>query len=97
MFGQLGGRCGASGPQEHHSSADHIRHHYHQFSRHFERTNGVRVWQVATLLQTWVVIFFLRGGFLTTPDSAGSMAQRDNRRLDMHYLAAGATRRCPVQ
>jgi hypothetical protein len=26
-----------------------------------------------------VVIFFLRGGFLITPDSAGSMAQRDNR------------------
>jgi hypothetical protein len=33
----------------------------------------------AALPQTWVVIFFLRGGFLTTPDSAGSMAQRDNR------------------
>jgi hypothetical protein len=39
----------------------------------------------------------VRWGFLTTPESAGSMAQRDNRRLDMHHPAAGATRRCPVQ
>jgi hypothetical protein len=31
---------------------------------------------------SWVVIVFLRGGFLTTPDSAGSMAQRDNRHID---------------
>jgi hypothetical protein len=52
---------------------------------------------VVTLLQTWVVIFFLRGGFLITRDSAGSMAQRDNRRLDIHHTAAGAMRRCPVQ
>jgi hypothetical protein len=43
------------------------------------RFNRVRVWRVVTLPQTWVVIFFLRGGFLTTPESAGSMAQRDNR------------------
>jgi hypothetical protein len=34
---------------------------------------------------------------LTTPDSAGSRAQRDNRRLDMHQPGAGAMRRCPVQ
>jgi hypothetical protein len=54
-----------------------------------------------TLLETWVVIFFLRGGFLTTPESAGSMAQRDNRLplwvLGMHHPAAGAKRRCPMQ
>jgi hypothetical protein len=36
--------------------------------------------------QTWVVIFFLRGGFLTTPESVGSMAQRDNRHF-LWYLA----------
>jgi hypothetical protein len=54
----------------------------------------------AALPETWVVIFFLRGGFLTTPDSAGSMAQRDSRRilgLDMHHRAAGPMGRCPVQ
>jgi hypothetical protein len=45
------------------------------------RVNGIRVWLYAALLQTWVVIFFLRGGFLTTPDSAGSMAQHDNRHV----------------
>jgi hypothetical protein len=63
--------------------------------------SGVRVLRKATLLQTWVVIFFLRGGFLTTPKSAGSMAQRDNRHADqvlgMHPCPAGAMRRCPVQ
>jgi hypothetical protein len=46
------------------------------------RANGVRVWQVVTILQTWVVTFFLRGGFLITPDSAGSMAQHDNRHIE---------------
>jgi hypothetical protein len=49
------------------------------------RVNGVRVCHKGTLLQTWVVIFFLRGGFLTPPDSAGPMAQRDNSRIG--YLA----------
>jgi hypothetical protein len=43
------------------------------------RVNGIRVCRADTLPQTWVVIFFLRGGFLTTLKSAGSMAQRDNR------------------
>jgi hypothetical protein len=43
------------------------------------RVNGIRVCRADTLPQTWVVIFFLRGGFLTTPKAAGSMAQRDNR------------------
>jgi hypothetical protein len=46
------------------------------------RVNGIRVWLYVTLPQTWVVIFLLRGGFLTTPDSASSMAQRDNRHTD---------------
>jgi hypothetical protein len=49
------------------------------------RVNGVRVLHKATLPHPWVVIFFLRGGFLTTPDSAGSMAQRDNRHI-LWYL-----------
>jgi hypothetical protein len=51
------------------------------------RVNGVRVWRVVTLQQTCVVIFFLCGSFLTTPKSAGSMAQRDNRLPIMGNLA----------
>jgi hypothetical protein len=45
------------------------------------------VWQVSTLPQTWVVVLSLRGGSLTTPDSAGSRAQRDNRH-SFGYVAA---------
>jgi hypothetical protein len=48
-------------------------------------------------VSTEIVIVFLRGGFLTRPDSAGSMAQRDNRRLDCTTPYSGALRRCPVQ
>jgi hypothetical protein len=42
--------------------------------------------------QTWVVIFLLRGGFLTTDESAGSMAQRDNRHLGFKVGLHAVTR-----
>jgi hypothetical protein len=50
---------------------------------------GERSWRLARCGRfrvNWVVIFFLRGGFFIPPDSAGSMAQRDNRH-SFGYLA----------
>jgi hypothetical protein len=49
----------------------------------------IRAWPVVTLPKPEMVIFFLRGGFFPPANSAGSMAQRVNRRLDLHHPAAG--------
>jgi hypothetical protein len=57
----------------------------------------IRVWPVVTLPKPEIVIFFLHGGFFPPANSAGSMAQRDNSRIDLHQSAAGPTGRCPVQ
>jgi hypothetical protein len=60
--------------------------------------NGVRVWRAVTLRQTWVVIFFLHGGFLTTPKSAGSMASATTVAIWLGPNPnSGPTGRCPMK